>query len=385
MSDIARDHARTGPDARRLVVGCMTGTSLDGLDTALVEIHGRGLDMRASFIRGLSRGLDDVAGTLRRMADQVPLTSTEIAGAMLVFTNLHAQTITELLAGNHADLICVHGQTVCHAPPVSWQMFNPTPLAQRLNTPVVCDLRAADLSAGGQGAPITPLADLMLFADTHPRCVVNLGGFCNMTLLPGIVQGTSRANTRHLVRGFDVCACNHVLDRVARVALQRPFDAGGASAMTGRVDADALPELIAALGAQAGGGRSLGTGDEASAWVDRHAGRVSASDLGATACEAIARCIADRAGDAESIVLAGGGAKNLALRGAIGRATGRRTIDTAALGVPIDMREAACMAVLGALCEDRVPITLRQITGASTETVAGVWAFPSRLSDRGGT
>jgi anhydro-N-acetylmuramic acid kinase len=363
----------------------MTGTSLDGLDTALVEIHGRGLDMRASFIRGLSRGLGDIAGTLRRMADQVPLTSTEIASAMLAFTNLHTQTITELLAGDHADLVCVHGQTVCHAPPVSWQMFNPTPLAQRLNAPVVCDLRASDLSVGGQGAPITPLADLMIFADASPRCVVNLGGFCNMTLLPGVVPGASRADTRDRVRGFDLCACNHVLDRVARVALRKPFDDGGASAMAGRVDADSLHELIAVLRTQAGQRRSLGTGDEAAAWVDRHAGRVTAPDLGATACEAIARCIADRVGDAESIVLAGGGAKNLALRSAIGRATGRRTIDTAALGVPIDMREAACMAVLGALCEDRVPITLRQISGAEAETVAGVWAFPSRLSDRGGT
>ena len=370
----------------RLVVGCMTGTSLDGLDVAIVAIDGRGCDMAARFVRGVSVALGEVRAVLTRLADQQPLTALEIASAARAFSLLHASAIRELLAGERADLICVHGQTVCHAPPVSWQMFNPAVLAHEVGAPVVCDLRAADLAAGGQGAPITPLADLVLFGDASSRCVINLGGFCNVTLLPAVRPDQGRAALRGAIRGFDVCACNHVLNSVARATLAREFDENGAAAMSGRVDTRALDDLHAVLSGQAAGGRSLGTGDEAGAWVTRHRSRVSAADLCATACQAIALCVAARVRPAGtlaadlpgSIVLAGGGARNLALRGAIARTCGREVIDTSALGVPIEMREAACMAVLGALCADRVPITLGGITGASEEMVAGVWAYPAR-------
>ncbi len=309
----------------------------------------------------------------------------EIAGAMRAFSGMHGTAIRKVLAGERADLVCVHGQTVCHAPPVSWQLFSPSILAAEIGSPVICDLRAADLAMGGQGAPITPLADLILFGDARARCVINLGGFCNVTLLPGVASVGERAAARNDVRGFDVCACNHVLNAVARATLGREFDEGGATAAAGKIDTRALDDLHASLTGQATGGRSLGTGDEAIEWVQRHRDRVSAPDLGATASQAIALCIAARVGSAGaaglaaagSIVIAGGGARNSALRAAIARTCGREVIETSSLGVPIEMREAACMAVLGALCADRVPITLRSVTGASAETVAGVWAYPT--------
>ena len=112
-----------------------------------------------------------------------------------------------------ADLVVAHGQTVFHAPPASWQLLNAAPIARAVRAPVVFDLRQADLAAGGQGAPITPLADWIMLRAHGPaaagRAIVNLGGFCNVTILP---SGAGPEG----VRGMDVCPCNHLLDGVAR-------------------------------------------------------------------------------------------------------------------------------------------------------------------------
>src|SRR6185436_14618647 len=143
----------------------------------------------------------------------------EIADAALALGELHARAVAKAAAGCRLDLIAAHGQTVFHAPPLSWQMLNPWPLVRDLQTSVVFDLRGADLAHGGQGAPITPLADWVLFrSNSRTRAVVNLGGFCNLTLLP--------PGRPDMVRGFDVCACNQLLDHIARGILQRPFDEG---------------------------------------------------------------------------------------------------------------------------------------------------------------
>ncbi len=368
--------------SERLIVGCMTGTSMDGLDAALVRVQGRGLEMRAEFVRGISRGLGELGIRLRRLADQEPMAAGEIACLMRDFALLHAEAIHGLIRGEPSPaLVSVHGQTVFHAPPVSWQMFNPSVLAHAVGAPVVSDLRAADLAAGGQGAPITPLADWILFRCEQPTAVVNLGGFCNATLLPGAVPGaTADAMTRAIdsISGFDVCACNHVLDRIARQCLGLAYDAGGASALSGTVDQLSRDELAAALGLQARSGRSLGTGDETGRWIETWRTKLSGNDMAATACAAIGHTIADRLRDVSTILAAGGGAYNVALLGAIREGSGAELKTTCQHGVPIEFREAAEMAVLGALCADRVPITLPRVTGVNhgrnPAPIAGVWA-----------
>lgn len=365
------------PDAVRHIIGCMTGTSLDALDAAIVRVEGAGLSLRAAFIRGLSRPLGQLSAALRRLASQEPMSAGEIARLSREFSVLHAEAVREVAAaaGVRPDLVAVHGQTVFHAPPVSWQLFNPAPLAEAVRTLVVFDLRAADLARGGQGAPITPIADWILFADDHePRAIVNLGGFCNITLLPAGPRDPSRLAA---VEGFDVCAGNHLLDAVARAVLRTEFDADGAAALAGKVLADPLEDLVGILRSQSGSRRSLGTGDEALEWVSRYRAHAAPNDLAATACEALGQVIAHRTLGVQRVLLAGGGAKNAALVRAISGRSGARVERTDAFAVPIGFREAAGMAVLGALSADRVPITLPRVTGVSDPApVAGVWAFP---------
>ncbi len=358
----------------RLVAGCMTGTSIDGLDAALVRVEGDGLAMSARFVRAATRPLGDLAPTLRRLAEQEPMAAGEIARLAHEFALLHVEALRELLAGERADLIAVHGQTVFHAPPLSWQLINAAPVAHALRTPVVFDLRAADLAAGGQGAPITPLGDWTFFGHAEEsRAVVNLGGFCNVTVLPAGCEPGS-------IRGIDVCPCNHVLDAVARKLLRAPYDQDGGAAARGTVHTEALEDLSGVL--RAGrrpdrAARSLGTGDEASEWVSRWRAHVSPEGLAATACEGVAHVIADAASGVDRVLLAGGSVRNAALARAIASCCSARVEPTDAHGVPAAYREAACMAVLGALSQDRIPITLPGVTGVSGPApVAGVWMHP---------
>jgi len=402
--------ARAGDDAgmgTRRVVGCMTGTSIDALDAALVSIEGAGPGLHAQFIRGLTRPLGDLGARLRQLAAQEPMPAGQIAGLARAFALLHIEVVRELLGSESANLIAVHGQTVFHAPPLSWQLFSPAPLAHALQTPVVCDLRAADLAAGGQGAPITPLADFVLFRnEAETRAVVNLGGFCNYTLLPAAhAPGVASDLTAWVgvVRGGDICACNQLLDALARALFAAQFDEDGRHARAGRVQSGPRHELLTLLRAQSRAGRALGTGDELSAWVAQHHAACSGDDLARTACEAVATVIVEGitavaqrsgVGAVRRYLLAGGGARNPVLRevlaarvAAAPAATPRAApgppgadaavVVTDAFGVPANYREAAAMAVLGALCQDGVPITLPQVTGVpSPAPVAGVWVHP---------
>lgn len=364
----------------RYVVGCMTGTSIDALDVALVECGDPGLSMSAGFVRGLTRPLGPLADPLRALADQRSMTAGQIATLARDFALLHVEAIRELLGADEPLLIAIHGQTVYHAPPVSWQFINPAPIAQAFQTTVVSDLRAADLAAGGQGAPLTPLADYVLFrSPREARAVVNLGGFCNVTLLPPATDDAAVDVQR--IGGGDVCACNHVLDGVARRVLGAPFDEGGQAAAAGAVDAAAFEALQILLAAQRRPGRSLGTGDEVRDWIERFAGRCAPSDLARTACEAVAATIAAALRRSESpparVLLAGGGVHNATLCDALSRACGVELARVDAFGVPAAFREAAAMAVLGRLALSGVPIALPQITGATTARRAGVWSIVS--------
>lgn len=366
----------------RFIAGCMTGTSMDGLDVALVRIEGHSLEMKAIFEKGHSVPLGALTEPLSRLARTEPLAAGEITRMSNELSLLHLKALKELLQHKRIDLVAVHGQTVYHAPPLSWQLINPTPIAYGLEVPVVFDLRSADLTRGGQGAPITPLADFILFrGGGERRCIANLGGFCNITQIPAssgvapemnqLLGWTSR------VYGKDVCACNHLLDRIARELFQVAFDHDGNFAMQGKVLTEPLESLFNHLKIQALEKRSLGTGDESFGWIEEYRGRSAPQDLMRTACAAIAKVIC-LPGPVDRRILAGGGVKNAALVLEITERSKCPVETSDKYGIPPNYREAAAMAILGALCQDRTPITLTQVTGVLPAPVAGCWVFPGR-------
>lgn len=359
----------------RHIVGCMSGTSIDALDAALVRIEGEGLGLRAALLALRSRPLGALAGPIREIAAQTPVTAGRIARVAHELALLHVDLIREFNADGRpgADLVVLHGQTIFHEPPVSWQLCDAALVSHRLGVPVVSDLRAADLAEGGQGAPITPLADYVLFRHADAPCVVlNLGGFCNFTALPAAPIAEGHAAALPLIRGGDICVCNQLLDGLARKLLGAPIDLDGRAASGGRVNEPLAAELAARLAGQARAGRSLGSGDEPAEWIAGVDERLPASDVLRSACEAIARTVAATVADASAaaarprVLLAGGGVRNAALAAALDAALraapGCATERTDACGVPAEAREAVAMAVLGALRADGVAITLPQVT-----------------------
>lgn len=355
----------------RLVVGVMTGTSLDGIDAALVAISGTGLAMSARAVRHWSAPLGSLAADLRRLAAGEAMPVGGVGRLAVDFGRHLARVLAEGLGDDRPDFVAIHGQTVHHAPPVSVQLVEPAPIVQELQCPVVAQLRQADLAAGGEGAPITPLADWVLLrhADRR-RAVVNLGGFCNITWLPA---GNDAANI-DAISGADVCACNQTLDAAARRGLGTPIDIDGRRARSGIVVKDAVRELEAVLQAQRAGKRSLGSGDEPTAWVDKFTPLLRGEDLVRSAVEGTANVIATTLNETvvEEVIVAGGGARHPVLLECIEASSRAATTTSDAHGVAIEAREAIAMAVLGALCADGVPITLPAVTGARAG-VAGAW------------
>ncbi len=340
----------------RIAIGTMMGTSMDAVDAAAITIDGSGLAMQVAMVDYASLPLADLADALRPIAAGAGGGEGLLADLAMRIGRLHAEVIGSLDLPGPPDLVALHGQTLRHAPPLALHLIDPTPVGQLVDCPVLHDPRADDLALGGQGAPITPLADWVLFRDANRHTdVVNLGGYCNVT---SIGPGASPQSTE----GFDVCCCNLLLDAIARSSLDAPYDSGGAAALAGTVDHALCHDLYVRLDAQRTASRALADGDDCSSWLLGAGAHLGGPDLAATATAAIGRCIAAALGEGD-VLLAGGGSKNDALVEAIGR----ESTTTAARGVPPEARESVAMAVLGALSMDDVAITLPQVTGRRTD------------------
>jgi len=365
----------------------MSGTSLDGLDVVLARMSGEGLAMDAEYVGMHSVPLPDpLRQTLEAMTQGKAHAPLDYMRAARHLGVVHAQACMELMTQLRqpaVDFVVAHGQTVWHAPQdcLSWQLFDPWPLTRTLRRPVCYDLRQADLVAGGQGAPITPMADPILYKD-KAQLVLNLGGICNYTSF----------ETCEDVQGADLAVCNIVLDGLAqRLMPGSRFDRDGRCAASGQ----AVSALVAMFQAKLPGleeNRTLGREDCPDTLLDEMVGLTAAhptEDVLASAVQAVAmnigQGIAARA--PLDVVLAGGGAKNQALVSALrtGDGGGNRWHLSDDLGIPCEAREALAFAVLGALSQDGVPITLPGVTGASEPGVAGAWAgLPLRgLTDGG--
>ena len=348
----------------RTVVGTMTGTSMDGVDAVAVQIDGFGESMSASFINMESCDLGNARTVLQQLATSGG-SQAELDNAELLVGDITAKAITKLNL-DAIDLIALHGQTVFHKPPKSVQLINTDPIAARYPCTILTDPRQADLQLGGQGAPITPLADWIMFRSTEiSTAIVNLGGFCNVTLLP------ANCNINQ-IQGFDVCCCNLLLNAIAKERIGTEFDLNGDSAMRGKSDEKICTMLFEYLSEQSHEQRSLGTDDDIGDYALQIGKHLATEDLLASATKAIGACIYGSM-SAQRILLAGGGVHNKALvEATVNNGT------TELLGVPTQAREAMAMAILGALAQDGVSITLPQITGRkeTTELVGWTQASP---------
>src|SRR2546423_4223568 len=226
------------PTGERLIAGAMSGTSADGVDVAVVAVSGRGTDMRVRFIRHRHRPYDaELRRAIFSMRETGAARLADIAHCARRISHHYAKTLEIALAEAHlkaSDLAAVaaHGQTVYHAPPATMQLLDPSLLAAEIGCAVVSDFRRADCAAGGQGAPLVPFADFVLFRSAEiDRIVVNIGGIANVTCL------FRAAPTLDRVIAYDTGPGNCVSDHLMR--RHDPdgpgYDVGGAVALRGRV------------------------------------------------------------------------------------------------------------------------------------------------------
>jgi len=377
----------------RRFVGLMSGTSVDAVDAALLEIDASGFGIRTGGFTSVA--LDDAlrdelhalqargANELERaMSAAATLADryAEAVDALLVATGLHASQITALGA---------HGQTVRHRPGRGYtiQLLDAARLAERCGIAVVYDLRSADVAAGGQGAPLVPAFHAQVFrSPLERRAIVNLGGIANVTLLP------ADCGSDEPVHGFDTGPANTLLDAWCLRHTGRRFDEHGAWARSGRVHealfARLLDEPYFALAAPKSTGRDLfhlGWLDDALAAV--HAGEPTpnpapeptAADVQATLVELTAVTVARACSDygVQAVYACGGGTRNdfvMERLGARLAPIGLQT--TAALCIDPQAVEAAAFAWLAAQRIDSKPGNLPAVTGARGPRVLGSIADP---------
>ncbi|MEM8737235.1 MAG: anhydro-N-acetylmuramic acid kinase [Planctomycetota bacterium] len=366
------------PPRVRHVLGCMTGTSLDGLDAVLTRIIGTGLEMTADYIGSATAALPDrLRSALLALAQGQPMPPLEIMRTARHLGVLHAEACRDLIQSyapeRPLDFVVAHGQTVWHAPAdrLSWQLFDPWPIVRALGLPVCYDLRQADLIADGEGAPLTPLADWVLYRE-HADAVINLGGISNHTLLhPDPTQ----------IRGGDGGPCNLLLDGLCQDYFGEPYDRDGRHALRGKPAAKVAAFLHDAIDEIRRSG-SLGREQFSAAWLRRIADQcrvwAGPEDVLATAAAVVARYAAGPPSSSEPRrwVVAGGGAHHPLVLENLRILTKTELKRSDDLGIPCEAREAMGFAVLGALSADGVAVSLPQVTGSHQPGVAGSWAYP---------
>src|SRR5216117_4508958 len=302
-----------------LAVGVMSGTSLDGISTALVRWRDSAVELVAFRQEPYSSA--ERGAIIDAMARGTP---KDLAFLHVALGERFAAAVLALLASsktNPRDLAFVasHGQTIWHEPGrATFQLGDAAVLAERLGVRVVSDFRARDVAAGGQGAPLVPLADVMLFGhEQHGRWLLNLGGMANVTWVPrrGVTAGAL---------AFDTGPGVAVIDAVTRkVDPDASYDRDGDRARRGRPIAKLLDELLADPYFDQPPPKSTGRERFGIEYADKLLARVrkaggSDNDAVATAtaltAESIGRAIARWGTDDNAeVVISGGGAKNPAL------------------------------------------------------------------------
>ena len=344
---------------RYKVLGVMSGTSLDGVDLALCYFN---MQEKIAYEMPLAKTIAYSTHWKSRLQSAVGFSPEELTQLDLEYTTYLGNIITTFIEENNIkdlDAVCSHGHTVLHRPDqgITLQIGNLEQISKIIKQTVVCDFRVQDLLFGGQGAPLVPLGDLLLFSQ-YDYCL-NLGGFANVSK---VSRGVSIA--------YDICPVNVVMNHYAQ-KLARPYDSGGELAKSGNVLPDVLKLLDALPYYKLPAPKSLGV-----EWVHREimpilkASQAKEVDILRTCVVHFASQIAQQFISGSSVLVTGGGTYNSFLLEQI-----KAHIDVS-LVVPtktlIEFKEALIFGLLGVLkLRDEVNC-LSSVTGASHNHSSGV-------------
>jgi len=364
-----------------LAVGLMSGTSLDGVDAALVEIRPRVARYDATLLRFKTYPF---APDLRtRLLEALPPN----AGSVEAIARLHhelgrayADAAAGVAGSDRIGYVASHGQTMWHdgAAGVTFQIGDPFVIREAVNATVCFDFRSADCAAGGQGAPLIARVDgLLLASGQEDRAALNLGGIANVSLL-------RKAASPDETTAFDTGPGNMVVDAFVRerTAGICNFDRNGLLAAAGSVDGDLLAAMLEDDYFSAPPPKTTGRERFGSHFLTRHAdalSRHSLEDGVATLTELTAASVADavaREGfGGARLIVSGGGAHNATLLSRLAARLPDARVETSdAMGLPIDAKEAIGFAVLGYETLRGIPGNVPAATGARRRVVLGAIA-----------
>ena len=360
-----------------LAIGLMSGTSLDGIDAALIETDGEGM-VRPIAFRGeaysdAARAQLAAATTLALTFDR-PRASPDLVAAGELIDRTHAFAVHKLLreAGVEAaavEVIGYHGQTVAHRPDRgwTWQVGDGAVLARATGITVVSDFRSADVAAGGQGAPLLPVYHAALVAALErPVAVLNLGGVGNITSV-----GADGA-----LVAFDTGPANGLIDSWVEAETGARFDADGALAAAGRVDEAVLTGMLDHPFFDLAPPKSLDRNDFTVQPARGLAAADGAATLTAFTAASVTEAIDRLPARPKRLIVAGGGRHNPVLLRMIGDRCGLRPEPSDALGWNGDAMEAEGFAYMAVRTLRGLPISFPGTTGVAAPLAGGVISRP---------
>lgn len=372
------------------VVGLMSGTSADGVDAAVVDITERKVELAAFAVFPYPAAL---RRQILRLCDPESARLDDICHYNFVLGEVFADAVVKLcrtsgISLSSIDLIGSHGQTIYHNPRgkhygrrmvrSTLQIGEPSVIAQRTGITTVADFRPRDMAAGGEGAPLVPYADYILFAHNRlSRAVQNIGGIANVTFLPS-------GCTQDDIVAFDTGPGNMVIDAVMGLAGRgsKRFDAGGKMAARGTVDKRLLNEMLRHPFLRRRPPKSTGREEFGLAFAERLYKRAAQksladADIAATVTAFTAASIARayrRFGAAmpDEVILCGGGARNNTLVEMLqGELPEAKMLSTDDFGISVDAKEAVSFAILAWATIKGLANNVPGATGAELPVVLG--------------
>jgi anhydro-N-acetylmuramic acid kinase len=383
--------------AARLAVGLMSGTSMDGIDAALVRLAGPAEQPRARLLAFVTLPYPpEVRRWILHVATGDPASAGEISQLNFLLGEFFAKAALRVCRAAHVlsrrvSVIGSHGQTIYHQGrpelilghkaalgPNTLQIAEPAVIAERTGAPVVADFRTADVAAGGQGAPLVPMVDYLLLRDAVKGTVaLNIGGIANVAVIPAKAKPVD-------VFGFDTGPGNMVSDALVRLFTneREHYDSGGRVAALGKVNESILADALDHPFFLQPPPKSAGREQFGRAFVERYfrsRRRARFEDLLRTSLELTARTIAGALArfvfpqvKIHRLIVSGGGAHNRLLVKRLAEMLPHLTVELSSrYGLPVDAKEAIAFAVLADRTLHGLPGNLPRVTGARRAVVLG--------------
>ncbi len=380
--------------AEKLAIGLMSGTSMDGIDAALVKIQGSGLQTKVELI-----AFDSLAYP-KKLKEKLLVISQPGKGTVDEICRLNVVVGEYFLDAVHhicqkagykieeIDLIGTHGQTIHHLPQEekyfgkkvrsTLQIGDPSIISARTNVLTVGLFRYSDMALGGQGAPLVPYFDFLMFRDENKnRVLLNIGGIANITILP-------RKCHFNEVVAFDTGPGNMVIDGLMRKLFKCEFDDRGKTAAKGKVSFHLLEKLLTHPFFRKAPPKSTGREEFGEKFIDHvlqlaKGENLSSEDIIATATEltsvAIKKSIAQvqkNENFVEELIVGGGGIFNKTLLASLkDKFPNANVLSSDELGIPSDAKEAICFAVLANETVHGIPANIPNTTGAAKPAILG--------------